>query len=219
MHLEPNPRRYRLQYLAVVGGSLVAAFGVLALMAALGSGPAVFQPVDAAWYGFIQEHRNQFLLQMSLLLDWLGYDGIFIFQGVVVLLLLKNHLQCALFAAAATISVLFMSRLMKFIVDRARPEGQLATTHTPAFPSGHTTATVAAVVAAGFIFARVWIWVIGACLVVLVMFSRTYLQVHWLSDTVAGMLLAAGIVTLLWMWFQTKCAPADSSRHEVKPSA
>ncbi|GAB3529718.1 phosphatase PAP2 family protein [Arthrobacter monumenti] len=218
MQIHPDPRRYSNRALAITGGSFLAAFGVLALMAALGSGPAVFQPVDAAWYGFIQEHRNQFLLQLSQLLDWVGYDGIFIFQGAVFVLLLKNHLQCALFAASATISVLFMSRLMKFIVDRARPEGQLASTHTPAFPSGHTTATVAAVVAAGFIFARVWIWVLGACLIVLVMFSRTYLQVHWLFDTVAGLLLAAGIVALLWVWFQTKCAPADSSRHAVEPS-
>lgn len=154
MQMHPDPRRYSNRGLAITGGSFLVAFGVLALMAALGSGPAVFQPVDAAWYGFIQEHRNQFWLQVSLLLDWLGYDGIFIFQGVVFLLLLKNHLQCALFAAASTISVLLMSRLMKFIVDRARPEGQLAGTHTPAFPSGHTTATVAAVVAAGFIFTR-----------------------------------------------------------------
>lgn len=218
MQIHPDPRRYSNRALAIMGGSFLAAFAVLALMAALTSGPAVFQPVDVAWYGFIQEHRNQFWLQVSQLLDWLGYDGIFIFQGVVFLLLLKNHLQCALFTAAATISVLFMSRLMKFIVDRARPEGQLASTHTPAFPSGHTTATVAAVVAAGFIFARVWIWVVGACLVVLVMFSRTYLQVHWLSDTIAGLLLAAGIVLLLWIWFQAKCAPPDGNRHGVGPS-
>lgn len=218
MQIHPDPRRYRNQGLAITGGSFLAAFVVLALLATLGSGPTVFQPLDAAWHGFIQEHRNQFWIQLSLLFQWVGYDGILIFQGVLFVLLLKNYLQCALFAAASTISVLLMTRLMKFIVDRARPEGRLANMHTPAFPSGHTTATVAAVVAAELIFARVWIWVLGACLVVLVMFSRTYLQVHWLSDTVAGLLLAAGIVTLLWMWFQGKCAPDEGRRHGVEPT-
>lgn len=60
---------------------------------------------------------------------------------------------------------------------------------------------------------------LGACLVVLVMVSRTYLQVHWrVFDTVAGLLFAAGFVTLLWIWFQTKCAPDGGGRHEVDPS-
>jgi len=42
---------------------------------------------------------------------------------------------------------------------------------------------------------------------VLVMLSRTYLQVHWLFDTVAGFFLAAGIVTLLWIACQPKWTP------------
>jgi undecaprenyl-diphosphatase len=39
--------------------------------------------------------------------------------------------------------------------------------------------------------------IVGACWVLLMAFSRTYLHAHWLSDTVGGAMLGAGAVLLV----------------------
>jgi undecaprenyl-diphosphatase len=43
----------------------------------------------------------------------------------------------------------------------------------------------------------VWWWTLAALGIVGMAWSRTYLQVHWLSDVVAGSLLGIGIALLV----------------------
>ena len=48
------------------------------------------------------------------------------------------------------------------------------------------------------ILRRGWIWVAGVVWVLLMMWSRTYLHAHWLSDVVAGFLEGVAVSTLVW---------------------
>jgi membrane-associated phospholipid phosphatase len=48
------------------------------------------------------------------------------------------------------------------------------------------------------VFWRAWLWAAASVYTVLMMLSRTYLGVHWLSDTVAGLLLGAAVAVILW---------------------
>src|SRR5699024_775452 len=203
----PVPRRYRPGALAVVGGSCLALTALLSLAVVVGDGAAL-RPIGMSWQDFVESHRWPFWLQLSLLLDLVGYTVAYVYLGVLVVVLLwRGQRRYALFAAASALIVLLVSRTMKILIGRPRPDDGLLAPASAAFPSGHSTATVAAVVITGFLLARTWVWLLGACVAVLVMLSRTYLQVHWLFDTVAGFFLAAGIVTLLWIACQPKWTP------------
>jgi undecaprenyl-diphosphatase len=95
-------------------------------------------------------------------------------------------------------------QLLKSLVDRARPEEMLVVSDHGSFPSGHAANAATMAVALGIIFPRVWVWAAGAIWVALMMFSRTYLGVHWLTDTIGGALLGAGVVLILWAPFAAK---------------
>lgn len=94
---------------------------------------------------------------------------------------------------------------LKLLVDRARPPVSLhLVAETDAsFPSGHVTGTATLVFMMIVVLGAHWsplrrpLWsVLGSLVVVLVATSRIYLGVHWLTDTVAGALLAAVAVSL-----------------------
>ena len=91
---------------------------------------------------------------------------------------------------------------IKELLDRVRPTlNPIAETLGPSFPSGHTTTAAAMWAAAALVLARgtpphgrallaggaVAIAVAVAC-------TRVFLDVHWLTDTIAGLFLG-------WAWF------------------
>jgi membrane-associated phospholipid phosphatase len=101
---------------------------------------------------------------------------------------------------------------LKELLDRVRPTlNPVAETLGPSFPSGHTTTAAAMWAAAALVLARgtsrhgrallaggaVGIAVAVAC-------TRVFLDVHWLTDTIAGLFLG-------WAWFAV-CAIAFGGR-------
>jgi undecaprenyl-diphosphatase len=109
------------------------------------------------------------------------------------------------FGGAALISL-----ITKYLLARERPQlfpHLVDTTLTPAFPSGHTTQITAFCIAA-FLLVRhlaprwqVAMSAVSALIILLVAGSRIYLQVHYPSDVLAGLVLGvtwvAGIDLLL----------------------
>jgi undecaprenyl-diphosphatase len=101
---------------------------------------------------------------------------------------------------------------IKELLDRVRPTlNPIAETLGPSFPSGHTTTAAAMWAAAALVLTRgtsrhgrallaggaVGIAVAVAC-------TRVFLDVHWLTDTIAGLFLG-------WAWFAV-CAIAFGGR-------
>ncbi|MCW2578883.1 MAG: Phosphoesterase PA-phosphatase, partial [Blastococcus sp.] len=133
-------------------------------------------------------------------LSWLGGAEVnWPLRGAALLLLAwrRHWLRAAAFTLAVVTSELFIGPV-KSLTDRARPPGALIETTAASFPSGHAIAT--AVTAVGLVLVLSppgpsrWRWEVRAVVFTAVMaLSRVYLRAHWLSDTVAGALLGAGL--------------------------
>jgi undecaprenyl-diphosphatase len=89
-------------------------------------------------------------------------------------------------------------QLLKALFDRPRPEELLVMTDAGSFPSGHVANAATMAVVLAIVIGRWWVWFAGIAYVVLMALSRTYLGAHWVSDTVAGALIGAGIAVIVW---------------------
>ncbi|WP_285114022.1 phosphatase PAP2 family protein [Leifsonia sp. fls2-241-R2A-40a] len=157
--------------------------------------------LDTEWMGEIVEHRSPLWLGPALFFNYAGGGiiGSFVVPLLIFLLLLafRRPWGAAFFAIASIVSVALV-QLLKHTVDRARPTEILVHADTGSFPSGHTANAATMVVVLGILFPRVWVWVIGVAWAVLMAASRTYLGAHWISDTVGGLILGAGVAVIVW---------------------
>lgn len=142
-------------------------------------------------------------------LTFLGNAGCFWIALAVVLLFFKRTRKIGItMTVSLVLSLIFTNLIIKNLVNRTRPFVadpaflQTMLVKLPSdssFPSGHTSASVAAAVA---IFTRNKKWGIPAVvLAVLIGVSRLYLTVHFPTDVIAGLLL--GIVYGIGAYFIT----------------
>ncbi|HEY0509042.1 MAG TPA: phosphatase PAP2 family protein [Blastococcus sp.] len=184
----------------VVSGSLVGGALLVGLLVVLPATAPSVQAVDDAVWDVTGRISNGPTTAVATALSWLGSAQVnWPLRGAALLLLAwrRHWLRAAAFALAVVTSELFIGPV-KHLTDRARPPGALIETTAASFPSGHAIAT--AVTAVGLVLALVppgpsrWRWEVRAVLFTAVMaLSRVYLRAHWLSDTVAGALLGAGL--------------------------
>lgn len=132
--------------------------------------------------------------------------------AVVGFLLLAKAWRPAIFTLVASGGGIVLSSLLKYTVDRPRPDlvphGNLI--YTSSFPSGHSMMsaviylTLAALVARLIERKRLKGYALGVAmtLTLLVGVSRVYLGVHWPSDVLAGW--SAGAAWALGCWLAAR---------------
>jgi membrane-associated phospholipid phosphatase len=203
----PAPYKVARRWPIVSGAVALLVVGLLALVLVLrGQGSLPFS-FDEEWMEEVLENRNTFWEAPSLLMNYLGggFVAVFVIPLLVIgLLLLFRRPWAALYFLASIVASAAVVQILKSAVGRARPEEMLVVSDFGSFPSGHSANAATLSVALGIIFVRVWIWVAGSVYTVLMMASRTYLGAHWLSDTIGGLLLGAGVAVLLWAPFAAR---------------
>jgi len=172
--------------------------------------------VDTEWMGEIVEHRSPLWLGPALFFNYAGGGivGSVVVPLVIFLLLLafRRPWGAGFFAIASIVSVVCV-QILKHTVGRARPTEILVHADTGSFPSGHTANAATMVVVLGILFPRVWVWCLGVAWAILMAVSRTYLGAHWMSDTIGGLLLGAGVAIIVWAPLAHKLAIEATKPH------
>lgn len=195
---QPSQRVIRRPYL-LAAGTAIALSVLLGLLVALRGEENNL--IDLEWMEEVLEHRGAFGETVSLVFDFLGGGWFAILVvpiGVGVAFVFAHRPWSALDFVVASALAAGVCQLLKALFGRARPEQILVHLDNGSFPSGHTTNAAVVAVSLGLLLQRAWVWVLGMLYIVAMALSRTYLGAHWLTDTIGGALLGAGIALLVW---------------------
>lgn len=188
------PSRRPIVYAGVVALVLTVGLGLLvALRDTVG--------LDEEWMTEVLEWRGPVGESVSLVFDFLGGGWFAILVvpiGVAIAFVLARRPWSALAFVLASALAAVVCQLLKALFGRARPEEILVPLENGSFPSGHATNAAVIAVSLGLLLRRAWVWVLGVLYLVAMAFSRTYLGAHWLTDTLGGALLGAGVALLVW---------------------
>lgn len=201
---------------ALIGAlAILLGIGLGGLIEARGGGPL---GIDVAWLDAMVSARSDAGLWVARALNWVGGGWVAIYVvplAVAGAFLLARRRWAALYVVVATILSAAAVQGLKWLFDRERPEDMLVISDHGSFPSGHVAnaATLAVVIA--LVLRRTWVSVLAICYVIAMAISRTYLTVHWLSDTVAGALVGAGVALLVGVAFWSQLRPPAPTPQET----
>jgi len=186
--------------LAVLG---LLVFVVLARAFVRGGQIVAFDDNVARWVAHGVPSSIQWVARIF---TWLGGAvGTAVVTGsaVVVLWRASRHTD-AVFVAGAVIGITVLVAVLKAVYERARPDlgSPIALPHSYSFPSGHAATAVVLNGALGLLAAerarsplRAAAWIAGSAVLALAIgASRVLLDVHFVSDVVAG--FAVGLAWL-----------------------
>lgn len=130
---------------------------------------------------------------------------------IVLMLIRRQPLVRAIFLAVGLLFGGLVLQLVKIITNRPRPEGAAISAFSSSFPSGHAfdiTLGTLSLIASPWLAGR-WRWfclAIAVLLIALVCFARLALDVHHLSDVIAGVGLGLAWMVAAW-WIAERADP------------
>lgn len=187
--------------------------GLVAVALAIALGSLIFLRenapllLDDEWMREMVENRAAWLDVPAFALSWIGggwFAKIFVpLATILVLVFVKRRWAAFYYAVAALLSVVLV-QVLKALFDRPRPEDILVLADLGSFPSGHVANAATIAVSLALIFGRTWVWFAGVAYIMAMALSRTYLGAHWLSDTIGGAMVGAGIAAIVWAPFVSR---------------
>jgi membrane-associated phospholipid phosphatase len=192
-----------------IGWSVVLLGAMIFVFASVGRHPPLLAPkttlpfvgeFDLSVFHWMDDIRNGVLTLLARFLNLLGSGLVTIPLRIAVtawLLILKRWRALATWVITWAAAELILAGAKTFF-HRGRPPSPLVDVVGFSFPSGHAVAGAATAVALVLVLlppgpARRR-WELAAIVFAFVMaLSRVYLQAHWFSDVVAGVLLGAGV--------------------------
>ena len=167
-------------------------------------------PIDRWWHAYANLHRDESLVALS---TWLNHAGGTVIVGyavpalVAIGLCLARRYRDAVTIAVASLVTAPLVNVIKAVLRRPRPDDGMIAVELAAYPSGHVANLTVLLVVAGLLVRKWWIWPPAAALVLAMAFSRTYLNLHWLTDTVGGAMFGAGVGMASFAMIRRKGAP------------
>ncbi|MET0726367.1 MAG: phosphatase PAP2 family protein [Leifsonia sp.] len=201
--------------LLIAGVATLAVFWLFALHVATNPEHPFTQAMDDAWRRLVGSDHGPETGILPMFFQYLGEGpgAILLVLVVPIALIIVRRWRSALFFFTANIAVsLVVSQLTKNLVHRPRPAedlenglfGPLFSVDHGSLPSGHSVTVgfvivgVAALLPAGK--RAIW-WIVAALLAVGIVWQRTLINAHWLSDTIVGVAAGAAGTLILWWAF------------------
>lgn len=183
--------------------------------------------VDSSIRHWVLEHRSPALVALFRVLTQLGAKEALIPLGALVGWRLFRHNKgwIALLVYASLASAEFAG-MMKRDLQLMRPVGGIVAAMGFSFPSGHAAGSSAVAIVLSYIAVRTrvaprLITSVSALVVILVGFSRVYLDLHWASDVLGGWLVGAAFgagCCFVYEWVERRAAAATgASRQVIEP--
>jgi membrane-associated phospholipid phosphatase len=212
----PTTRKVTNRWPWISGSAAVLLAVALGFLIALRTTPDAF---DARWMAEVIGFRGPFLDVVALVFNYLGGGWVAVFLipigGALLLWRLRGRWTAIYFVAATALSGLVV-QILKNAFGRARPDDFLLQIGSPSFPSGHTANAATLAIALGLLVGRWWVWMIGVVYMIAMALSRTYLGVHWATDTLGGMLVGAGVGFILWAPLASRIKKEWTVKHPVE---
>lgn len=164
-----------------------------------------FSNLDLQVHDYVQTISSPWLVKTMILITYMGFSWTFIILCALIsgYFCYQRKTLETIFLNSTLISAWGIMEGLKYLFERSRPAGEALTVASGySFPSGHAMISTAFY---GFLAAllmkhgrgnrQAWVGAIALyILVLLIGLSRIYLNVHYLSDVVAGFLF--GIIVL-----------------------
>ncbi|MFE9928038.1 phosphatase PAP2 family protein [Streptomyces sp. NPDC005533] len=206
----PPPRRDRAVLVAAL--LFLAAALVPALVVRVDVTHPPFQGLDERWLLWMGGPHEGPYLAAATALNWFGGPlGALLPLTLLTVLLVRRRWTSAGFLLVGYLGGnMLVVQGLKHLVGRPRPADPLVRVDHGSFPSGHAATAALLVVTIGVLLVpaarrRAW-WYGGAAFTLAMMWSRTWLHAHWLTDTVAGAAAGAGAGLLVWWLFRPALA-------------
>jgi len=159
--------------------------------------------------------QSEALTKIMIPLTHLGDKYLIAFFSAIILGILlykKEYVKSKIFTLTMGGTVV-LTQALKLINQRPRPENMLIAKDGFSFPSGHSALAIAFFGMMIFLFKdkiknktlRYTFITTNTLLIILIAFSRLYLNVHWLSDIIAG--LTVGLICMLISIWASKKIP------------
>jgi len=174
--------------------------GLLFLALAIPTTAEWIQAVDDWVHTLAIDLENSFAVGVAEAMDFMG--STWVVTPVMVLtaafLLWKRRWEALVYWVLAMVGSHLLIGPIKALYARPRPPMALVETTGYSFPSGHSVAGAAVAIALVIVLVpagpkRRNLEILAAAFAILMALSRVYLRAHWLSDTLSGAALGAGV--------------------------
>ncbi|HHF59193.1 MAG TPA: phosphatase PAP2 family protein [Thermoplasmatales archaeon] len=158
--------------------------------------------LDTTVSNFMKDIENSSLTNTMILLTRLGewYGIVFISALTVLALMYGKRKRDALIFSLFLIVGFLLESIAKIATQRERPPYGIIHVSGYSFPSGHAMMTALLFLLICYLYRKRLLYIISIFIVSLVGISRIYLNVHWLSDVIAGYALAICMFSIFIIW-------------------
>ncbi|WP_052226615.1 phosphatase PAP2 family protein [Microbacterium mangrovi] len=206
-------------------GSLIAGVaGILVVVIlgrtihVLGNGPL---PIDVWWHDLMRALRTDFGLAVARFMQTVGGTVGVVVTGVVLVawFALARRPWHVLTVVLAMIVAQLLTDVAKVTFARPRPADSLGATALTSFPSGHTSMAASVAIVLALLLSTRLVWILAVGWIVLMAWSRTYLEAHWLTDVTAGAILGTSVALITWATIDSLRRAAESPALRVPATA